>query len=276
MERASELVDELAPLARERARRSSLARLGRMGGRSCEASGPADARRDQPLEPRQGPLAGSRCARSASCEVAYDHMQGDRFRHARARSCAGGPTSEPADCRYDQLGARPPTSWRRSSAPDPGSIGPAEPAAGGVHSAGRRSARRMDAVDQPPQDPTQPAQPAQPAEPASAPRAVLGQPARRLPSSTQPPPQPAPGGGLSRHRAQRDGWCPVARPGCRCRAWPGSAALIVLVFGLLWTGNRRPDRPRRCRSQGRRQGPTPASPASVMPSATSSTGIRAS
>ena len=36
------------------------------------------------------------------CEVKYDHLQGDRFRHA-ANSCAGGRTRSPRDCRYDQL-----------------------------------------------------------------------------------------------------------------------------------------------------------------------------
>jgi ATP-dependent DNA ligase len=41
------------------------------------------------------------------CEVGYDHMQGDRFRHAaifrRWRS-----DKAPADCRYDQLEVTPP------------------------------------------------------------------------------------------------------------------------------------------------------------------------
>jgi ATP-dependent DNA ligase len=40
------------------------------------------------------------------CEVGYDHMQGDRFRHAaifrRWRS-----DKAPADCRYDQLEVTP-------------------------------------------------------------------------------------------------------------------------------------------------------------------------
>ena len=46
------------------------------------------------------------------CEVAYDHMQGDRFRHAaqfvRWRSDKG-----PADCRYDQLEVTPPYELER-------------------------------------------------------------------------------------------------------------------------------------------------------------------
>jgi ATP-dependent DNA ligase len=36
------------------------------------------------------------------CEVAYDHLQGDRFRHATA-FVRWRPDKRPADCRYDQL-----------------------------------------------------------------------------------------------------------------------------------------------------------------------------
>jgi ATP-dependent DNA ligase len=36
------------------------------------------------------------------CEVKYDHLQGDRFRHA-ATFLRWRPDREPADCRYDQL-----------------------------------------------------------------------------------------------------------------------------------------------------------------------------
>lgn len=36
------------------------------------------------------------------CEVKYDHMQGDRFRHA-ATFLRWRPDKQPADCRYDQL-----------------------------------------------------------------------------------------------------------------------------------------------------------------------------
>jgi ATP-dependent DNA ligase len=36
------------------------------------------------------------------CEVAYDHLQGDRFRHGT--TCKRGrPDKQPSDCRYDQL-----------------------------------------------------------------------------------------------------------------------------------------------------------------------------
>ena len=45
---------------------------------------------------------GSRCASNASCEVAYDHLQGDRFRHGTTFK-RWRPDKPPADCRYDQL-----------------------------------------------------------------------------------------------------------------------------------------------------------------------------
>jgi len=36
------------------------------------------------------------------CEVKYDHLQGDRFRHA-ATFLRWRPDKPPAECRYDQL-----------------------------------------------------------------------------------------------------------------------------------------------------------------------------
>jgi ATP-dependent DNA ligase len=41
------------------------------------------------------------------CEVAFDHLQGDRFRHA-ATFRRWRPDKRPADCRYDQLEETPP------------------------------------------------------------------------------------------------------------------------------------------------------------------------
>jgi ATP-dependent DNA ligase len=41
------------------------------------------------------------------CEVTYDHLQGDRFRHA-ATFVRWRPDRRPADCRYDQLEVIPP------------------------------------------------------------------------------------------------------------------------------------------------------------------------
>ncbi len=42
-----------------------------------------------------------------ACEVAYDHLQGDRFRHATT-FLRWRPDRSPADCRYDQLEVTPP------------------------------------------------------------------------------------------------------------------------------------------------------------------------
>ena len=41
------------------------------------------------------------------CEVRYDHLQGDRFRHATT-FVRWRPDKRPADCRYDQLEVTPP------------------------------------------------------------------------------------------------------------------------------------------------------------------------
>ena len=41
------------------------------------------------------------------CEVKYDHLQGDRFRHATT-FVRWRPDKRPDDCRYDQLEVTPP------------------------------------------------------------------------------------------------------------------------------------------------------------------------
>jgi ATP-dependent DNA ligase len=46
------------------------------------------------------------------CEVAYDHMQGTRFRHA-AQFVRWRPDKRPKDCRYDQLEVTPPYELER-------------------------------------------------------------------------------------------------------------------------------------------------------------------
>jgi ATP-dependent DNA ligase len=46
------------------------------------------------------------------CEVAYDHLQGDRFRHA-TRLLRWRPDRTPESCRYDQLEATPPYELAR-------------------------------------------------------------------------------------------------------------------------------------------------------------------
>jgi ATP-dependent DNA ligase len=46
------------------------------------------------------------------CEVAYDHLQGDRFRHA-TRFLRWRPDRTPESCRYDQLDVTPPYELSR-------------------------------------------------------------------------------------------------------------------------------------------------------------------
>jgi ATP-dependent DNA ligase len=46
------------------------------------------------------------------CEVKYDHLQGDRFRHA-ATFLRWRPDKAPRDCRYDQLEVTPPYELER-------------------------------------------------------------------------------------------------------------------------------------------------------------------
>jgi ATP-dependent DNA ligase len=97
MEMRKQLVEELAPL-RERALEEHPWRewadayaqaTGRMpGGQSRWSAG-----KDLSWEPLRIERV---------CEVKYDHMQGDRFRHA-AVFLRWRPDKPPADCRYDQL-----------------------------------------------------------------------------------------------------------------------------------------------------------------------------
>jgi ATP-dependent DNA ligase len=59
------------------------------------------------------------------CEVAYDHMQGSRFRHA-AQFRRWRPDKRPQDCRYDQLEVTPAYELERVfGARDPGRARPA-------------------------------------------------------------------------------------------------------------------------------------------------------
>jgi ATP-dependent DNA ligase len=50
------------------------------------------------------------------CEVAYDHMQGTRFRHA-AQFVRWRPDKRPTDCRYDQLEVTAPYELERVFGP---------------------------------------------------------------------------------------------------------------------------------------------------------------
>jgi ATP-dependent DNA ligase len=56
------------------------------------------------------------------CEVKYDHMQGDRFRHA-AVFLRWRPDKKPGDCRYDQLEVTPPYELEKVFGASSGSSG---------------------------------------------------------------------------------------------------------------------------------------------------------
>jgi ATP-dependent DNA ligase len=56
------------------------------------------------------------------CEVKYDHMQGDRFRHA-ATFLRWRPDKRPRDCGYDQLEATPPYELEKVFGASGGSAG---------------------------------------------------------------------------------------------------------------------------------------------------------
>jgi len=105
-----QLVDELAPL-REGA-------LEHHPWRSW-----AEAQSDATARGQRVPGATSRWNRGKDlswvplrpervCEVAYDHMQGTRFRHA-AHFVRWRPDKRPRDCRYDQLEVTPPYELER-------------------------------------------------------------------------------------------------------------------------------------------------------------------
>ena len=85
---------------RERARRPPVGRVGRMGGRRRgirPAPAGATSRWNRGKDLSWEPLRAERVV-----EVAYDHLQGDRFRHATT-FVRWRDDKRPADCRYDQL-----------------------------------------------------------------------------------------------------------------------------------------------------------------------------
>jgi ATP-dependent DNA ligase len=86
MQRRKKLAQELAPL------RTSLEdhpwREAEIGAQSRWSAG-----KDMSWEPLRIERV---------CEVKYDHLQGDRFRHAAVFQ-RWRPDRQPSDCRYDQL-----------------------------------------------------------------------------------------------------------------------------------------------------------------------------
>lgn len=101
-----QLVKELEPLRKEAMRdhpwrewASAMAESGRMPGAQSRWS----AGKDLSWEPLRIERV---------CEVKYDHMQGDRFRHA-AQFLRWRPDKPPKDCRYDQLEVTKPYELER-------------------------------------------------------------------------------------------------------------------------------------------------------------------
>jgi ATP-dependent DNA ligase len=103
--RRQELVTELAPL-RENALEGHPWRAWRIepgGQRMPGATSRWNRGKDLSWEPLRPELV---------CEVAYDHLQGDRFRHA-THFQRWRPDKRPQDCRYDQLESHAPYELAR-------------------------------------------------------------------------------------------------------------------------------------------------------------------
>ncbi|MFD5316336.1 ATP-dependent DNA ligase [Streptomyces sp. NPDC127098] len=97
MKRRQELMDELAPLVLESAEGHPWAEWARAEAHAGRRMPGAPSRWSGGKDLSWVPLRPERV-----CEVAYDHMQGDRFRHT-ARFRRWRPDRDPASCGYDQL-----------------------------------------------------------------------------------------------------------------------------------------------------------------------------
>ena len=71
-------------------------------GRAQGSEAPGCPAPRQPVEREEGPVLRRRCARELVVEVAYDHMEGARFRHT-AQFRRWRPDRDPASCTYAQL-----------------------------------------------------------------------------------------------------------------------------------------------------------------------------
>ncbi|HVH08641.1 MAG TPA: ATP-dependent DNA ligase [Gemmatimonadales bacterium] len=95
-----QLVEELAPLRKDALAKHpwrAWAQTETAGGRVPGAQSRWSAGKDLSWEPLRVERV---------CEVKYDHLQGDRFRHA-ATFLRWRPDRKPRDCRYDQLEVTP-------------------------------------------------------------------------------------------------------------------------------------------------------------------------
>jgi ATP-dependent DNA ligase len=114
MERRRQLADELAPLRTDALEGhpwgSWAAWAEEMAAAGRRMPG-AQSRWNQGRDLSWEPLRIERV-----CEVAYDHLQGDRFRHATTFR-RWRPDKQPADCRYDQLETTAPYELARILGP---------------------------------------------------------------------------------------------------------------------------------------------------------------
>jgi len=101
MEARRRLVKELEPLRRDALASHPWRHWAEMGDGTQRVPG-AQSRWSAGKDLSWEPLRVERV-----CEVKYDHLQGDRFRHA-AVFLRWRPDKRPADCRYDQLEVTPP------------------------------------------------------------------------------------------------------------------------------------------------------------------------
>jgi ATP-dependent DNA ligase len=116
MAKRKQLVEELAPLRKNALKdhpwrewaEADASELNRMPGAQSRWS----AGKDLSWEPLRIERV---------CEVKYDHLQGDRFRHA-ATFLRWRPDKQPRDCRYDQLEVTP--SYELAKVFSSGSRGP--------------------------------------------------------------------------------------------------------------------------------------------------------
>ena len=104
-----QLADELEPLPQGRARRPPVAGVGRRRGAAAAAGSACRAARAAGTPSKDLSWEPLRIERVA--EVAYEHLQGGRFRHT-ARFLRWRPDRDPSSCTYDQLEAPVPPSCR--------------------------------------------------------------------------------------------------------------------------------------------------------------------
>jgi ATP-dependent DNA ligase len=102
MKRRQELIEELAPLREGALEGHPWREWAEMQAAAGQRMPGATSRWNRGKDLSWEPLRLERV-----CEVGYDHLQGDRFRHA-THFLRWRPDKAPAACRYDQLEERPP------------------------------------------------------------------------------------------------------------------------------------------------------------------------